>query len=189
MFPHCPKVVGQGKLVAFGKREKRFLGRIQNAIASIDFRAILKSNDRGSAIRGVFTALASKGVRLEALEKSHLRQTKKIESRERGAIRKAVAAERKKRTSRLATQRQKYLKQRETLIAIQEREQVEIKQAWYDRRQDRIKAWNERVAERDFNKAARNVDPRKGRGDQRSRDRKTDPRRSKPRDTGRDRSP
>ena len=181
------------ELVAFGKREKRFLGRIQNAIASIDFRAILKGNDRGSAIRGVFAALASKGVRLEAIEKSHLRQTKKLESRQRGSVRKVIAAVRKKLKGKLATQRKEYLKKRETLVVTQEREQDKLKQSWYDRRQDRLKAWNERVAVRDFNAAARNVDPRKGRDDQRSPDRKIDPRRGKSRDTdrgrGRDRSP
>ncbi len=177
------------ELVAFGKREKHFLGRIRNAIASIDYRAILKGNDRGSAIRGVFTALASRDVRLKGIEKSHLSQTKNLESRERGAVRKAVATVRKKLKEKLSTQRKQYLKQREKLIATQERNQAKLKNAWYDRRQERLKAWNERVAERDFNKAARNVDPRKGREDQRSPDRKIDPRRGKTPGSDRDHSP
>jgi len=52
-----------------------------------------------------------------------------------------------------------------------------------------MKAWNENVVVRDFNKAARNVDPRKDRGDQRSPDRQVDPRRRKPDGPDRDRSP
>jgi len=175
------------ELVAFGKREKRFLGRIQNAIASIDFRAILKGNDRGSAIRGVFTALASRDVRLKGIEKSHMSQTQKMESRERGAVRKAVAAVRKKLKEKLSTQRKDYLKKREKIITTQEHEQAELKQAWYDRRQERLEAWNENIAVRDFNKAARNVDARKGRTERRKQDRTVDPRRRKPSDNERDR--
>ncbi len=74
------------ELVAFGKREKHFLGRIRNAIASIDYRAILKGNDRGSAIRGFFTALASRGVRLEGIEKLHLSSTFALMQRVRSGI-------------------------------------------------------------------------------------------------------
>jgi len=155
-------------LVAFGKREGHFLGRIQNALAGIQLQNILSQRDRVGALRYALAGIGSRDGRLEALKKAHLHEARKLQAKERKTARNVVYRARVRRANQMSDRRVEWLEKREHLLAKHQQEKAQLKEAWRVRKEERQKAVKQHVVERDFNAAARNADPRRDRGDSRS---------------------
>lgn len=148
-------------LVAFGQREKKLFGRIRNAIGSIDWRALIDPKDRVPAVREVFVKIGSPDARLAALQKAHQTEVRRLQTKESAAAREAAQRVQKRAKKELRQRRIQFLNRREALLARQDQTQKAIRTAWHNRTEERTKAWHSRVAQRDFNAAAKGADSRK----------------------------
>lgn len=138
----------------FERKEGNVLGAIRNALRSTDLRAVMHSETRGTALKQLFTNLASRGAREQAFEEKQAAVVAKIRAQQERAIKQAVEAERVRERQELASHRKRFAERRERLIEQHGRDWESIRQAWRDRRVERVRAWKENVAVRDFEAAA-----------------------------------
>lgn len=126
---------------AFTEREGSLAGRAANALKSVDWRELLKTGRRGSAIMDAFGLLASGGRRTEALRRAQQRQTLELEKAQREAEQRAAEDVRTRRTAAMQRLRDLLTVRRAELEIKQKMEQAAIRAAWQERRKQRREAW------------------------------------------------
>ena len=123
----------QEGMAGFLQKEKSLLGRVQNALKAIDFKAILRgeADPENGARRGVlgqtFEALSNAGARLETLKRQQATEKRSLEARENRAEREAAARERQQREEELRRNRERYEKERNDLILAQQMDAAKIR--------------------------------------------------------------
>ena len=132
----------QAAMRKFEQDEQRAIGRMKNAMKSIDFRSLLRrgatkqyENDDGrvKTISKAFEVLGNSGARLQSLKSQHKAQERDLEKRQKEQER-AAAKERKAQQQRqLSENRQRYLKERNDILLAQSMDRAKIKAAWQEK--------------------------------------------------------
>lgn len=129
----------------FLEKEQHLLGRVQNALKTIDFKAIIAGDQtdrtRRQALGEAFGALSSAGSRLEALKREQAKEKRVLEIRENKAEREIAQQAQAKRDNALAQNRTLFKQQRNDLILTQRLEGVKLRADWKTRHEQRSRAW------------------------------------------------
>lgn len=174
---------------AFQKREKRLLGKLENAVAAVRIDKALAATDKGHAQASLFNFLTSSKARADALERLHAAQTRQLGARKNAATDTALAKIRGDQSKAYKSHRQAFDAKREALKTSQRQEKQELAQQWQERHQERARVADvvrrmetlksERKATQEpsrdqyaktFNKAAKPPRQRRGRVRKRSAD-------------------
>lgn len=126
---------------AFSLREGHFLGRAANSLRSIDFGAVLRSGDRRRALSEAFRVLSSGGARVEAFRREQERRDRELAGRQKAEEQRALADVRRKRAEELATNRQRFVAERDQLRLAARMERATARAGWKTRAEERAKAW------------------------------------------------
>jgi hypothetical protein len=127
----------QAALRHFEQKESRLLGRIQNAVRSIDLRALIgrdtENDGRAKTISEVFQVLSNSGARQQAFKRQQEITQQSLARRqlrdEQEALRHQQATERQQR----ARDRDLFLAERSSLIFTQAMEAAKLKTQWHDK--------------------------------------------------------
>ena len=133
----------QAELRAFEKREEQLLGRVGNALRSIDFGALFSGKDRKAAILDAYNALSSSGGRLEAFKRDQLARDRALEREQTATESKAVGAVKADAARQLAEQRALFKAERASLVLRHELERAGNRSEWRTRGQQRQAALEE----------------------------------------------
>jgi hypothetical protein len=117
------------------------LGRIRNTLSAIDFKAIMRAGTRRRAVGEAFDAIASKGARLDALERVQEKAERKLWATQRAEELKAVQRVRHERNAELARRREAFTNERLSMVLVQDMEDVAHRHEWRNRSQARKAAY------------------------------------------------
>ena len=140
----------------FAQREEKLMGRVHNALRSIDFGAIVQGRDRRKAISEAFQSFADAGKRLEGLKLGQERRAKELLARQRQAEREAVAPVRSEYKESLQKNRRVFGQERNDLTLTQAMDTARILAGWKSHHRNRAKAW-ENVASSDCKAVTANM--------------------------------
>ncbi len=132
----------QADKVLFNQRENKMLGRIRNALRTIDFKAIVSAGDRRKAISEGFQAFGNAGARLEAFKLQQEAESKRLSNRQKRFENEAATPVHVERDRMLQLQRDRFLKERQSLITKHRLEQAGIRTDWKTRNEQRVNAFN-----------------------------------------------
>lgn len=159
----------QDERAAFDEREQRVIGRLHNALASIDFGALLEPTERRRALSGAFGALSSKGARLEALRRSQEAKAVEVLRVQRADEARAADLEDARRQQAADRSRQRFLASREETLAQQAQERAALQAEWRAHGQAQREAWAKLEREKKRRERLKSWAP-EGRTDQVKRD-------------------
>jgi len=128
----------------FDQREKKLLGRVQNALKAVDFRAIVTGKDRRKAISDAFQVLSSSGARLVDLKRRQEVESRRLTALQRKAEKQATDELKVQRDTKIAARRKRYLEERHTLKLTQQLENAAERTHWKTRGQQRRAAYKNR---------------------------------------------
>ncbi len=131
----------QADLRVFEKREDQLLGRVSNALRSIDFGAVFTGKDRKAAVLDAYNAISSAGGRLEAFRRSQAGRDRDLERQQRSAETDAAAKIKAETGRKLAEQRALFKAERATTIMRHGLEQAGNRTQWRTRGQQREEAF------------------------------------------------
>lgn len=131
----------QAELRAFEKREDQLLGRVSNALRSIDFGRVFTSKDRKAAVLDAYNAISSSGGRLEAFKRSQAARDRDLERQQRQAEAEAAAKVKAETNRKLGEQRALFKAERATNGMRQGLEQAGNRTEWRTRGQEREAAF------------------------------------------------
>ncbi len=129
---------------AFDRNEQNMTGRVGNAFRAMDLRALMRKGERARAIRQSFQVLASRGARLEALNKIHAERERSLAKDQRAAERAGAAKVRLRRARALEERRRDYEAERSDLRLTHRADRAVRRGLWRKRAQEREDAWNAR---------------------------------------------
>ncbi|NOU11538.1 MAG: hypothetical protein HOO98_16195, partial [Nitrospira sp.] len=132
------------------------MGRVHNALRSIDFGAIVQGRDRRKAISEAFQSFADAGKRLEGLKLAQERRAKELLAHQRQAEREAVAPVRSEYKKSLHENRRVFAHERNDLALTQAMDTARIRAGWKSHHRNRAKAW-ENVASSDCKAVTANM--------------------------------
>ncbi len=140
----------------FAEREDKLMGRVQNALRSINFGAIVQGRDRRKAISEVFQSFADAGKRLEGLKLAQDRRAKALLARQRQAERAAAAPVPREYKDTLHKNREQFTQERKKLASTHAQERNNIRKEWQTIHDNRAKAWQQ-VASSGYKAAAAKI--------------------------------
>lgn len=126
---------------AFEKREESFIGRVKNALKSIDFAALVRAGERRKAISDAFSAFASAGARLEGIRRQQEKESRKLAAQQNKSERSAAAPINKQRDAAIDRERTAYTEERTSLQLTHDLESAAQRATWTTRRKDRNAAY------------------------------------------------
>lgn len=121
----------------FEANEERFLGRMSNAFSAIDFRSIVRAGSRKQVLAEAFDAIASKGARLEALQRVHERNRRALLAQQRAEERRVVEQVRERRGQELSECRRAFAAERSSLLLTHQMEDAAHRHEWTRRSEER----------------------------------------------------
>lgn len=133
----------QAELKAFEKREDQLLGRVGNALRSIDFGKLLGSSDRKEAFKDAYNTVSTSGGRLEAFKKSQLARDRQLERNQRVAEVEAMKRVKTKATEKLSEQRMEFKDQRASMGLKHGLEHAANRSEWKTRSEQRTAAFDQ----------------------------------------------
>lgn len=140
----------QAGMKAFLDREKSLLGRVHNALRAVDFKAIMRGETgspegrtRRHALGEAFDAIGNAGVRLEALKRQQEQDKKELEIRQKREEREEAKRILAARDATLQANRERFEKQRNDRILVQQMEGAKIRAERLTRAQQRKSAWED----------------------------------------------
>lgn len=125
----------------FDDRERQLLGRVGNALRSIDFKAMLSAGERRSAMKDVYNAISTSGGRLEAFRRRQELKDRSLEQRQRSEEAQAVLGVRETRDQKHAQQRERFRAERSSVVLKHRLEQAGNRSAWRTRSEQRRAAF------------------------------------------------
>jgi hypothetical protein len=128
------------ELRAFERDEKSFLGRMKNRVRAIDFKELVRSDDRRKSISDAFTALSSSGARLQWLKQNQAKREKALKAEQRDKENAAARMIREDTRAELTKARQAFTAERAALAFRCTGEAAKLKVQWKTRRQQRESA-------------------------------------------------
>lgn len=131
----------QAEFRAFEQREEQLLGRVGNALRSIDFGAIFTSKGRRTAVLEAYNAVSSSGGRLEAFKRSQIARDRALEREQRATEAGAMAKVKIDATRQLTEQRSRFKAERSSLNLRQGLERAGSRAEWQTRGQQRKEAF------------------------------------------------
>lgn len=137
----------QASLRDFEQQEEKLIGRVKNAMKSIDFGAIIRSGGRRRAITEAFQVLSSSGARVEAVKRRHAEETQKLQARQAASERKAAEAVRRSKREALARNRTLFERERADVVMRNGMDGAAVRATWKTRTQQRREAWERRPAQ------------------------------------------
>ena len=118
-------------------REERVLGRVQNALRSIDFAALVGGRTgrqgRAQTIGEVFQLLSDAGARTEAMRTKNRLESEELHQRQKRAETRVVRRGRQQRDSRLAQARRFFLTARNDLVFTTSMERAKLRAQWLEK--------------------------------------------------------
>lgn len=129
------------ELAAFEGREERLVGRVQNALNALDFRALMAGEDRRRAISDAFAVFSSAGARLDALRRDQDERSRELLARQREAEAEGARMERERRDSELARNRERFLQERNDAQLKRRMDEAALRALWRERAKERQEAW------------------------------------------------
>ena len=140
----------QTQMAQFLQKEKSLLGRVHNALKTIDFKAVLRgeaangeTKTRRQALGEAFDALSQAGARLEAIKREQAKEQRALEARENQAERETAARVQQERDEALRLNRVRFEKERNDRILMQQMEGAKLRAERMTRAQQREQAWEE----------------------------------------------
>ena len=136
----------QAKLRAFEQREAGAIGRMQNALKSIDFasligRAKLDDDGRARTIADAFRLLGDAGARLQSLQKQQEAAKRVLETQQRREEEFAITQRKTEQLRDLSDNRSRYEAERSTLILTQGIEQAKLRAQWLEKGRQMREEW------------------------------------------------
>lgn len=136
------------QMEAFESNEDRFLGRVKNAFRSVNWREVMRAEDRPEKLKEAYGAFSSSGARLEAIRRA--------QEAEREALRRQEIAVQQERADAIRRQTELVRKdqlalfeaERQSAILTQKLEDAAARSEWQKRNEDRRAAY-ERLQERE----------------------------------------
>lgn len=146
----------QASLRDFERQEEKVIGRVKNAMKSIDFGSILRSGNRKRAITDAFQVLSSSGARIEAVKRRQAEETQKLQSRQAASERKTAEAIRRSRAEAMAQNRTLFERERSEVVLKNGMDGAAVRATWKTRTTQRREAWERRPvrAREDFRSPA-----------------------------------
>ena len=122
---------------AFKKREKRLLGKLENAVAAVRMSKELAASDKGQAQASLFNFLTNSKTRADALERLQAAQTRKLGAKQSAEVGAAISKIKKAQQKAYKSHREQFNAKREALKADQATDKQEMRQKWQERHQER----------------------------------------------------
>ncbi len=123
------------------RREGSKIGRMGNAIKSIRFKDLFKSDQRKQVLTEAFGVISNGDQRLNALKAKLDKQSKALANEQSKAEKQASLPYRQKQQQQIKQAKQQYITDRAELIQSQQTDQSKQKSLWKTRRQDRIRSF------------------------------------------------
>lgn len=138
----------------FDQREEKLVGRVHNALRSIDFGAIIQGQDRRKAISEAFQSFADAGKRLEGLKKTQELRAKELHSQQRQTEREAAAPVRQEYKDTLQKNREQFkqkeqqhreqfAQEKKDLALMHAMDRAKIRAEWQTVEASRAQAWQQ----------------------------------------------
>ncbi|MEM9167621.1 MAG: relaxase/mobilization nuclease domain-containing protein [Planctomycetota bacterium] len=131
----------QADLREFEKREEQLLGRVENALRSIDFGAIITSRDRRTAVIEAYNAISSSGGRLSAFKRAQIARDLALEREQKAMETKVITKVRLDAKRQLVEQRALFKAERVSLSLGHKLELAGNRTEWRTRGQQREAAF------------------------------------------------
>lgn len=128
----------------FAKREEKLIGRMQNALKSIDFAALMRAGDRRRALTDAFKVLASSGARADVVKSKQAQEAARLHARQKDQEVKEAAAIRRARADELAKNRSRFSQERSALTLTTGMDGAAVRATWKTRTHQRREAWEKR---------------------------------------------
>lgn len=125
----------------FDRKERRLLGRIENAWSATDLRAVFSGERRLRTISDVFQLWASKGRRLEHLNERERQKDRALAAEQLEKEREVARLRNIERNKLLDQQRKTFLKHQRALSDRHREEGRDMRKAWADRESERKAAY------------------------------------------------
>jgi hypothetical protein len=146
----------------FESLEDTFFGRIKNRINALSLSQHIRGETTERVIARGFSILASRGARLEALDRAHRTQRAKLQSTQDAEVARGQAGVRATYQEKAKTARTGFTAERATLVMAQALEKDALKKEWHNRTLEREKVWDRfqefararRKTQADFGQAA-----------------------------------
>jgi len=141
----------QAQLRRFEQDEERAIGRLKNAMKSIDFRSLIgrgsdPEDGRAKTISQAFELLGSAGARLKAIEKQQQSQERDLEARQKQQEAEITQRQFAEQERLLEANRRRLDRERNDLVLLQAMEQAKTKADWLQKGRDMRKQF-ERLKE------------------------------------------
>ncbi|TWT67036.1 Relaxase/Mobilization nuclease domain protein [Posidoniimonas polymericola] len=118
-------------------REERVLGRVQNALAAIDFGALVGGREarqgRAKTIGEVFQLLSDSGARAEAMKRKHEQESQALHRRQKRVEKQAADRRRRRRDELLAEAGRQYLAERNARLLLNGMERAKLRAQWLEK--------------------------------------------------------
>ncbi len=138
----------------FERREKRLLGKLENAVAAVKLAKTLATED-GGAQASLFNFVTSQAARKATLEKLHRSQWRDLNAAQKAEIGAAIAKVKKDQSTAYKSHRQRFNAKREALKLDQAEDKQELRQKWQDRKIERTRAVDVARKQETIHKAAK----------------------------------
>jgi hypothetical protein len=128
----------QDELTAFERREAQTLGRLQNALRSIDWRGLLgvrstREDTKAVTLSGVFQAISDRGARQDVIRTRQAQEVARLLGAQKREE-KAIVAEHKQRLAgALALLRERFLRDRDDLLLKRGLETAKLHARWLEK--------------------------------------------------------
>jgi len=127
----------QAEVRAHELREETRLGRISNAIRSIDFRGLVQSSERKKAISEAFQGFADVDLRLAGLKRQLEARGRDLAREQQTAEQRAAKEQRAQKAAALEANRRRFVAERGDLVLRHQIEQAAQRAGWQARRRER----------------------------------------------------
>lgn len=124
----------------FERREKRLLGKLENAIAAASAAKKL-GREEGGAQASLFNLLTSSRSRKAELEKLHRAQWRELNAQQSAEIGAAIAKVKSDQQSALASHRALFANRRQLLKDTQDAQKADLQRKWQTRHEKRARAF------------------------------------------------
>ena len=150
----------------FERREKRILGKLENAVAAIKLSKSLVSEDGGEKT-SLFNFLTSSVARKDALDMLHRSQWRNLNAGQSAEIGAAIVKVKKDQQKAYKTHRQRFNAKRNDLKAEQAEDKQTLRQKWQSRKAERSRV-SKVISRMETIKKERKAAPEPSRGSERS---------------------
>lgn len=123
--------------------ERQFLGRIRNAVAATDWKAMMQAGDRRERLRDAYGAFSSSGARLEALKRQQEAEERALHASQLTAEREHAATIRRRTAQARVEHLTLFDAERHSMTLTHDLEHAALRSSWRQRNLDRRRAYED----------------------------------------------